>query len=49
MIVLASFGFLACLLLAAAFAVAIPAAVRADRADHLLHKPGTCNECEDQS
>ena len=30
--------------IAAAF---IPWAIRADRADaHLIHKPGTCDECE---
>lgn len=39
-------GFLLCLVLCIAFGVAIPAALRADKADHLLHKPGTCNECD---
>ena len=39
---------LVCLVLCVAFAVAIPWAVRADRADaHTLHKPGTCPECEE--
>lgn len=48
MIQLASFGLLLCIVLAAGFAAAIPAAWRADRADtHLLHKPGTCIECDD--
>jgi hypothetical protein len=47
MIQLASFGILLCVVLAAGFLAAIPAAFRADRADaHLLHKPGQCAECD---
>ena len=45
---LASFGILLCIVLAAGFLAAIPAAWRADRADaHLLHKPGDCIECDE--
>lgn len=45
---LASMGLLACLILFVGFGVSILPAFRADRADaHLLHKPGTCTECED--
>lgn len=48
MIQLASFGVLLCIVLAAGFAAAIPAARRADRADaHLLHLPGTCRDCDE--
>ena len=40
-------AFLMCLVMFIGFAVAIPWAIKADRADaHLLHKPGTCTECE---
>ena len=36
-----------CLALMVGFAVAIPWAVRNDRADlHLAHKPGSCRECD---
>lgn len=43
-----SWPILLCLVLMVAFGTAIPWAIRADRADsHLLHKPGTCTECED--
>ena len=36
-----------CLALLVGFAVAIPWAVRNDRADlHLAHKPGACRECD---
>ena len=50
MIQLASFGILLCIVLAAGFAAAIPAARRADRAEaHLIHEPGKCPDgaCED--
>lgn len=44
-----NWSFLICLILAIGFAVAIPWARRADRADeyHLMHGPDTgCIECE---
>jgi len=43
-----SWPVLLCLVLCVGFGVAIPWAVRADRADaHLLHKPGSgCVECD---
>lgn len=48
MIQLQSFGILLCIVLAAGFLAAIPAARRADQADaHLMHKPGDCIECDE--
>lgn len=48
LIVLQSIGFLMCLVMAAGFGVAILPARRLDRRDmHLLHKPGTCRDCDE--
>lgn len=45
---LQSIAFLVCLVACVGFGVAIFPARRADKADaHLLHKPGTCNECDE--
>jgi len=49
MIAMQTIGVLLCVLLLGASAAALVWAVRADAADHLLHKPGTCTECEDLS
>lgn len=47
LITLQTIGFLMCVLLLAGFAAAIGPARRLDRRDmHLLHKPGTCIECD---
>jgi hypothetical protein len=47
---LQSIAFLFCLVACVGCGVAIFPARRMDRAEaHLLHKPGTCHECEDQS
>jgi hypothetical protein len=42
-----SWPILLCVVLMVGFGVAIPWAIRADNSDaHLLHKPGTCVECD---
>ena len=47
MIIIQSIGVVLCTVLAAGFLTAIPYAIRADHRDaHLLHKPGTCNDCD---
>lgn len=47
MIALQTIGVLLCVLLLAVSAAALVWALRADAADHLLHRPGTCNECDE--
>ncbi|AYR01560.1 hypothetical protein PP639_gp060 [Arthrobacter phage Seahorse] len=41
------FHFLMALVVVYGFVVVLPRAIRLDRRDmHLLHKPGTCTECD---
>jgi len=46
MIALQTIGVLLCVLFLGVSGAALVWAIRADAADHLLHKPGTCNECD---
>lgn len=50
MIIIQSIGVLLCLVLMVGFGLAILPAYRADRADHLLHRPESrCPDCQGES
>lgn len=47
MIIIQSVGVLLCLVLVVGFGLAILPAIRADRGDHMLHRPeSNCPECD---